>query len=279
MHEAVYRRDERALAALLARPGAAALADAVGDTPLHSAAMRPEYMPRAIIDLLARYGADVNARASEERLMRTPLQYAARRRGAQANFLSWLLAAGAEADARDSAGNTALLLAVKTRKEASRVRVLLDYGADIEAQNDEGMSALHLALVPRSSRSRPASRLLLQRSEARPGEIVALLIRRGAGVGLRDRKGWAVRHVELECAKALLKHGADIHARDAGGRTPLDYAAERKEVCKEDKMHSILMSYGTGSGKKDGDGVAPKVVYTRDLGTYEIRRSFPGGYG
>ena len=58
--------------------------------------------------------------------------------------LQKLLAQGVPINVRDDAGNTALMVAVRNRRELI-VRSLLAMGADTRLTNDDGMTALQLA--------------------------------------------------------------------------------------------------------------------------------------
>jgi len=56
-----------------------------------------------------------------------------------------LLTQGASVDARDANGNTCLITAVRRKKNADLINLLIDNGADVNAQNPAGDSALTLA--------------------------------------------------------------------------------------------------------------------------------------
>jgi hypothetical protein len=119
----------------------------VRDTPLHLAAAgyRVE-----IGQLLLAAGADVNARMNHRRS--GPLHYAADgyingtawNAGRQVRMIEVLLDAGAEIDAQDKNGATALHRAVRTRCAAA-VKCLLKRGADTRVRNKNGSVAFDLA--------------------------------------------------------------------------------------------------------------------------------------
>ena len=61
-------------------------------------------------------------------------------------------------------------------------------------------------------------------------ETAQLLIKHGADVHARDENQWMPLHLALskgdaETAQLLLKHGADVHARDESQSTPLSRVA------------------------------------------------------
>jgi ankyrin repeat protein len=62
-----------------------------------------------------------------------------------------LLALGADPDARDTAGATALMWAAPDR---GKMQLLLDAGADVNARSDAGRSALVVVRRHRRSRGR-----------------------------------------------------------------------------------------------------------------------------
>jgi ankyrin repeat protein len=60
------------------------------------------------------------------------------------NFVSWLHEMGAEVNAVDHVGNTALMMAVK-RKDDDRIKWLVERGADPDRANKQGISARMIA--------------------------------------------------------------------------------------------------------------------------------------
>jgi hypothetical protein len=58
----------------------------------------------------------------------------------KSNFARWLLEQGADVNAADEKGNTALMMAVKRRDEDS-IKFLVSHGADADKTNKDGVSA------------------------------------------------------------------------------------------------------------------------------------------
>ncbi len=171
------------------------LADAVGYTALHAVpAMRrvppgdanppPDFTGSlSSLDLvrkLAEHGADVNATMTGPGLINlgvavlgpTPLLAASQT--ADIALMKALVALGADPLVRDSANNTALMMAgsrTGTEQEVARaIELLLDLGVDIDAVNDRGETAMHAAAY----RDR--------------GEPIRVLAARGASVDIWNRE-------------------------------------------------------------------------------------------
>jgi len=158
-----------------------------GDTALHVAASAYQtHIARVLVD----HGADVGAR---NRLGAQPIHYAAIGQPgsdkwdprAQAATVTYLLRAGADPNAVDKSGVTALHRAVRTRCAAA-VRVLLENGADPRRRNGSGSTPLHLAV---RNTGRGGSATAAARKQQR--EIIRLLMALGARMDDTDRRGQA----------------------------------------------------------------------------------------
>jgi len=172
-----------------------------------------------------------------------------------------LIADGAAPSAQDESGNTPLHLAVRANR-SELVQILLDSGASVRAANRAGMTPLHwtfrrdiallllergadvnarnknndtplhLLAIPRhGAAATPCGRMWRQSTPARREriELIKFLVTRGADMAARDRGGRTPLHVaanwgSLECVRVLAEVGADLRARDNLGMTPLDYA-------------------------------------------------------
>jgi len=147
-----------------------------GDTALHVAAAGYRHQ---IARRLIAAGADIRAR---NRLGGEPLHAAAVGRpgsrswnpSAQAATIACLIEAGADPDAVDKIGVTALHRAVRTRCAAA-VRALLEAGADVNCRNRNGSTPMGLA-----TRNTGRGGTGLPEAKAQQQEIVRLLERYGA---------------------------------------------------------------------------------------------------
>lgn len=160
-----------------------------GDTPLHAAAAahRP-----SIVKILLTAGADPNAAPNRRRSR--PLHYAADGfpecpswdAAPQVATLRLLIDAGADLQARNQNGATALHCAVRTRCAAA-VECLLDAGADPGNPNNSGSTPFHLA-VQNTGRGGSGA----ETARAAQREIIHAFLARGASPFLRDRNGRTV---------------------------------------------------------------------------------------
>ena len=149
-----YADDAAAIASALLEAGADRDAPSpLGDRPIHLAAIYG-WMP--VLETLAAAGADVDSRtvpvadaiwemsspAHAERVSHaTPAMVAAREGGVET--VRWLLAHGADVDARDSAGATVLHAAARPwwSEKPELVSLLLAFGADRRARDAAGRTA------------------------------------------------------------------------------------------------------------------------------------------
>jgi ankyrin repeat protein len=183
--------------------------------------------------LLLDHGADIEVRDCSCD-GRTSLQKCGSVRVARA-----LLSRGANVDARDACGETALILAARYGR-GEVLRVLLNHGAAVDACNNCGHTPLHEA--------------------ARTGNVdaVHLLLDAGAAVNVRSRNGETPLHHTAwghhgNVALVLLAQGADADARDHFGCTPLHHGAweGRSDIVQ------ILLDHGAAADVRDSHGCTP----------------------
>jgi ankyrin repeat protein len=144
----------------------------------------------------------------------TPLMAAASSRGdaASTEKIRQLIRAGAEVNAADRAGMTALMYAARFSDKPGVIRALIDAGADVNARDRHGWTPLSHAAA----------------KNYKP-EIVMELVDAGSDVNVRDHQNvtplmLAFRGgVSKATVTALLDSGADPALKDRKGRTAADY--------------------------------------------------------
>jgi len=206
-------------------------------------------------------------------------EYMAVLRSGDGRKLHRLLQNGASANARDAAGNSALMHAA-VYGDTSFMRVLLKNGADVNATNAAGATALMRASFDQSK-----VRLLLDQGAkvnlrsvlgntplilaARPahcGSTVRLLLEHGADAKATNDFGAtalmaAAASGDEEAARLLIGYGADLNAQPAadhmgfilgGGRSALMWAAFRGDLA----MVKLLTEAGADINAMGGLGTA-----------------------
>ncbi len=135
---------------------------------------------------------------------------------------------GADLNARDSAGMTALMWASKLDNR-ERLSLLISRGADINLKSPTGETALTEAYSTGNF------------------DVAQILLANGAegDINCKDNSGntplmEAARKENLENAAALVSKGADVNATNNEGVTPLYYAAEKGNLA----LVQMLLSNG-----------------------------------
>ena len=142
-----------------------------------------------------------------------------------------LAAAGANVDAKDQEGETALMKAASTG-DADVVTALLENGANVNATDNESMNALLFALSSENfahgddAKTLPERRIEVARS---------LLLAKNVDVNAQNSDGEtalmrAVRLENAEIVKSLLARGADPNRSDVFGDTAFILAYEKNNA-------------------------------------------------
>ena len=164
-------------------------------------------------------GKGVNCLAADS-YGRTPLHQAAYR---NLECVQWLVAQGADINAKTQGGETPLACAINQEK-LDVTQYLIGKGADLRGVDNGGATLLHRAARKRNP------------------EFAKLLLAKGADVNARDKRGVTPLHRAADSKSAiatlqlLLAQGADCAAKDNTGKTPLDYATKAKNQAAVDLL-------------------------------------------
>jgi ankyrin repeat protein len=141
-----------------------------------------------------------------------------------------------EIDEQNNEGDTALIMAVKTRAW-STVELLLSYGVNPNIQNRVGKTALHAA------------------AEIRSFSIVGILVKHGVNLDTKDMNGNTALMLSVKSnadgsVEQLIKNGADFDIQNNEGKTALHMCSERNML----DMIKELMSHGANPNIRDMNG-------------------------
>ena len=230
-----------------------------------------------IAGLLLQAGADPNARSAFKNIWPglyesyyklgssdwTPLMYAVAIDGnisGQQRFdlVKSLLARGADVNARNSAGNTALALLGGTGGGGDRWceemgKILLDNGANINAKNNDGWTPLMIRAIYSS-----------ENFYGGVCDYTESMIERGADLNTRTNDGWtllmlAAHRGNTKLVKRLLEKGVDIGSKATAGEfkgfSALDLAQleGNREIVKELQSVGVASSDDLVSAKRQRD--------------------------
>ena len=207
-----------------------------GSSPLSSAGVNGDFVEMA--QLLVENGARVNKPSPTGWY---PLRTAAGR--GNIKVTSYLLARGADPNAADRAGFTALYSAAGSDYGVSTAEALLSSGANPNTKNIHGSTALHQA----------ASQGAIK--------VIELLFANKADVNAANNEGYTPLHGAVSygnndtrktVVEILLKSGANVNAKTSrDGETPFHKAISRGDI----EIVSLLLKYGADVNTVSKSGV------------------------
>ena len=204
-----------------------------------------------LIEWLLKEGADPNA---VNRNGWTALMEAAELENTDGEIIAMLIEAGAKVNARCAEGKTALMCALMWAPPAT-IRQLLDLGADVRMKDEDGSTALMLAVEESSV------------------EVVAMLVEAVAKVDATNAEGksalmWAAKFARPAAVRLLLDQGADVRMKDKAGSTVLMIAAQG--YSEESRVEVVAMLVEAGA-KVNARGAEGKTALM-----YAAKKSMPG---
>ena len=192
-----------------------------GQTPLHLATISgdAEHPHTGIVDYLLTSSTSARPQdllQAQDISGNTPLHEAVRY--GRIAIVKLLLSNGAQVDATDSLGKTPLLLIIPQEAQFDIYNTLLQYRADIKHKDMYGDTVLHIATMAHASK-----------------EVIKLLVDAGAPISERNKQGvtplaLAIDQEMDDHVVYFAQHGADIHAEDMDGYTPLTRALSSESI-------------------------------------------------
>lgn len=232
-----------------------------------------------LVRLLIQHGAD--ARQADLRDGKTALMVAAETSRAGEDLdgmVGELCRAGADPNARDRRGRTALFYAADSARSPAVLQKLLECGADATIIDDSGRGALSVARDRASGdllkKAAPAHAKGLANSRkelvaaAASGNVAALTEIADTGIPIDLASYWgetglsaAAAHCKDDAIRYLLSRNADPNAAGHRGRTPLMFAAERCAAATT----RLLLEAGGDIGLTDWRGLSA-IAYAAGAG-------------
>jgi ankyrin repeat protein len=212
-------------------------------TLLHAASAKGDV---DIAQWLLAHGADANSQANKREI---PLHLAAR--DGHFEFVQMLLRHGIIVDAKNEDYRTSLHLASEGG-HVEIVQLLLQHGADVATQDRTYSTPLHLASSWVSVKT--ARFLLEHRTDVKA---------KNDRYGVYRRKP----NANTETIQVLLKHGADVTARDNTHSTPLHLASSKRSP----EIVQLLIKHGADVNALDGNRKMPLHLASSE-GSPEIAR-------
>jgi ankyrin repeat protein len=226
----------------------------IGSKPSHGALHIARNV--AVLELLLKYGAEVDSRDENGR---TPLHCCAYRgseRGSPLDLVIHLIEAGADINARSAAGHTPLHYATMYGFD-EHMAILLRKGADIESRKYDGYTPLMLAILCNQQK---AVKLLLENG----ADYKALALDGRTSLHLAATNG---NVATLKCLSSAALDGCDINQIDQRGFTARQLFQQRNDRTEvlQKAFENLLRSVQAAQVGKIGTGDADEDEDTEDF--------------
>lgn len=288
VHWAVIQNKLDTLKLLLERKADVNVRDNGGNTPLHYALVNGNAV---VVEALLAAGADPNAPGwtkGETQPWWPLFQAVTSPAEVGGQITAALLKHGADANAKTTNGWTALHRAVQYNR-ADLAELLVADKADINAHGSQPKDEPSLGerkaegaapVAPSGGLARGLP-VVQPGMMPPPGAIFDPGFYPGGTPQLAADKDVTPLHIavatrNLQLAKFLLDHGADVNARDADGRTPLHFAVYRRDL----DLIRLLLDAKADPDAKDASGVTPVAMAGKPVvgfQGYSVQQHFTPG--
>jgi ankyrin repeat protein len=168
----------------------------------------------------------------------------------------FLLAHGADVDARDDTHRGPLHYLAEYGGGPEVAQILLDHGANVISQDINGKTPLHILSESRTD------------NEDDVLNHASLFLERGADVNRRDEDNQtpltlAVKRGRFKLAQFLLTRGSDPNAQNVNGKTPLHVILSERRTNNEDEVLDnvrSLLDHGAKVNIRDNDNQTPLLL-------------------
>ncbi len=225
-----------------------------------------------VVDVLLKAGAKID----EQQNGKSALMLAAQ--GNTAEMISALVKAGADVNAKDTEGKTALMDAVVN---PAAFQALLKAGAKVDAKDNNGRSVLVyllgnpddselLEMLPvlfaagaDANAADQGGQTALMSAISKSAAIITALLKAGAKADVVDRNGqsllmFAAKGHNADIIPVLIKAGAKVNLKNSNGQTALLIAADPSYgEGEENSIILALLKAGEDVNAQDKEGISP----------------------